>query len=679
MWVLFILTVAFAVLTQLLIPTQKAKAGSFEDFDFPRIDDGTPIYYIAGRIRVNSANLIWYGDFFSKPIKKAAGLFKKSIVGYKYYLGWQMAICLGPDVKLLKVWFGQEEPGFEGEVTDGDFSMADPEAFGGETGGGGYDIQCTFYPGSSTQTADPYLQAKIDGGLVPGWRGMAYLVAHGYIGNSTSLQQMSMEVERIPDPLGLGSKATIGSEGDVNPANVIYEMLTNNFGALGIDPTLLNVASFLAGGNTFYDEDEGISVGFGGNAGKISDAFSDIMRQVDATLYEDPLDGQIYLKLIRQDYDIDTIPRLTVSNVQEMSSYAINLWGDTKNKVRVNYTDRSRDYKADAVAVAEDMANIAFQNDEVKPTTTEYPHVKRSAHANRIAARDLNIYSTPIANIRLSSLRFDLNLRPGSVIALDYPEYEISNLILRVKKADLGDLVANRLLLDLVSDKFAKTDAVYGVPGPSLFVKPSLRAATITVAMTMEAPRWFVVAQDDVIDPDAPRIMGMPKRPNTAQSSYDIYGRIVGEADYDDLATEVAFPEYGTLQTSYPLSYDYDTTTGIELATLDDPEVLANVTASQISTLGLNLILIDDEIIGFETYEVNMSDRYVLKGIRRALLDTVPAAHSAGARVVWLYADAVGAREFAVGDDVEAVLASKAPRGAQTAATGLHMDVPEVV
>ena len=169
MWIALIVAVGFFLLTQLMIPTQKAKAGTFDDFDFPRIDDGSPIYYIAGRVKVQSANLTWYGDFSSKPIKKKSGLFKKSVVGHRYFLGFQLCICLGPDVKLLKVWFGQEEPGFTGNLTGGSFTMKDENAFGGETGGGGYDLELTYYGGSGSQTADPYLQEHLE--RVPGWRG----------------------------------------------------------------------------------------------------------------------------------------------------------------------------------------------------------------------------------------------------------------------------------------------------------------------------------------------------------------------------------------------------------------------------------------------------------------------------------------------------------------------------
>lgn len=681
MFGLFLLTVAFAVLTQLMIPTTKAKAGTFEDFDFPTIEDGSPVYYIAGKVKVNSANLLWFGDFSSKAIKKQAGLFKKSIVGYKYSLGWQMGICLGTggetgQVHLTKLWFGTDEPGWTGDMVAGSLHIKDDNAFGGDTGGGGYDLQCQFYDGSFTQIADPYLQTKIAGGDVPGWRGLSYIVMHGYIGNSTNLNTVSMEVFRMPDPLNLGQGVClIGSEGDVNPACLLYEIMTNNFGALSFSGTQLNVQSFIDAAHTLKAEDEGISCAFGGSASAVSNAVQDILRQIDGTMFDDPVTGQVSLILIRQDYVISDLPVINPSNATEMNSYAINLWSDTKNTIRCTFTDRSRDYKSDAVAAAYDTSNIGFQGG-IKPVTAQYPHIKRGAHASRAATRDLAVYSTPIANVRTTTRRFDMGLRPGSVVVLNYPEYRIQNLVLRVKKVDLGDLNTNRLLLDLCSDKFAKGAALFGAPASNPTTGPSLGVLSVAVAETIEAPRWFVLAQESVSDPDKPRVMALPKAPNSAQLGYELFAKVTGEASYASIDAQSAYPAYGTLYTAYPASYAFDNTTGLELLDVDDTDVLVSATDDQISTLGLNLILVDEEIMAFKTPTVNGSGRNVLKGVYRGLLDTVPAAHSAGAKVIWLTADNVGAREFNVGDAVSVVIGSKAPRGAQDATTGVVMSVP---
>lgn len=675
MWMLFLVTVVFALLTSLFSPTQKAKAGTFDDFDFPQIEDGSPVFYIAGRVRMNGPNLIWYGDFTSQKIKKRTGLFKKSVVGHKYFLGWQLGLCIGADVKLRKIWFGSDDPswtGNTGELIGG--NMKDLEAFGGADSGGGYDITFDFYEGNTTQDFNAYLVNKVVGDPVSAFRGLCYIVMRGYIGNATQLQNVSVELDRVPDPLALGARALIGTEGDVNPANVLYELLSNNFGALGVNPSKVNVASFIAGGIRFYDEDEGISISAGGNPTAISNMFQDILKQVDATMYEDPLDGQIYLKLIRDDYVIDDLPVLDQSNITQMSSYAINLWADTKNKVRVSYQDRTKNYE-DRVAVAEDMANVAFQGSQSKPVNSDHKYVKRSAHANRIATRELAIYSTPLANIRAASFRFDLNLRPGTPVLLNYPEYQISNLVARVTKVDLGDLENNRLLLELTGDKFARSLAIYGAPSTSGWVQPSFKAANIVNAIVQESPRWFNVVQDGVQNPDAARIMALPAAANAAQLGFSLYARTTTETAYEQIISGGAFVAKGVTQTAYPQSYAFDTATGIELASIDAAEVLVAATTALIRSRGDNLIQINGEIMAFETVDLT-GPLPKLKGIRRGLLDTTPVLHPIGSRVYWIEAENVGLREFASTATATTVLASNAVSGAQDDTTGVPVPVP---
>lgn len=776
MWMLFLVTIAFAVLTQLFIPTQKAKAGTFSDFDFPQIEDGTPIFYVAGRVRLNGPNLLWYGDFSSRPIKKKSGLFNTSTVGYKYSLGFHLGLCLGDGVRLRKIYFGGDDPawiangsgagpsyaievwkdslyrdaslGFnaavpnlndiglndgvsslktngpweifkdadysgESMVVNGDYPnlagtpfqdsissmrplggvvapeadfegvgesigvrMNNPDAFGGEDSGGGFDITFDFYEGNTTQTFNAYLveKAQTADNFISGFRGLSYLVMRGYIGNTTQLQNVSAEIERVPDPLELGVKAKVGSEGDVNPANVLYELLTKNFAALSVNPESLNVASFVAAGNTFYDEDEGISISAGGSSAAISGTFQDILKQVDATMYEDPIDGQVYLKLIRDDYVLADLPVLDQSNIEQVSSYAINLWADTKNKIRVSYEDRTKNYET-RVAVAEDMANVAFQGSQSKPVNTDHKYVKRSAHANRIAARELTIYSTPLANIRLASMQFDLNLRPGSPVLLNYPEYNISNLVVRVTKADLGDLENNRLLLDLTGDKFSKTEVIYGAPADSGFTPPSLAVADIERAVFQESPRWFNSRQTEVVFADSPRVMVLPVAANTAQIAYSVFAKDTFE-QYSAIITRIGYPLYATTQVQYPASYLFDTATGIELAFISEPEELLSATADQIRTTGDNLIQINDEIIGFESFILNGSGRYVLRGVHRGLLDTVPALHPAGSHVYWMGVENVGSREFFMNSTVTLSLASISPSGSREATTGVVVSFP---
>lgn len=675
MWNFLISTVISSLITSLLAPSKKMKAGSLDDFGIPQIEDGSPTYYLAGTTRIKSPNLIWYGALGTKPIKKPVSLFKKQVVGYKYYLGMQFGLCIGPGVRIRKVWFGKDDPIWVGDSGEGTFSATNMTAFGGDNGSGGYSLDFRFYSGSSTQGVDSYLQSVINGGsaIVPAWRGFSYLVAYGYIGNAPSLQSVSVELQKIPDPLGLGVKAYIGTEGDANPANVMYDIMTNNFGGGAIPASRVEISDFIALGNLFYDEDEGCTVYVGGSPGELKAVLSDLQEQTNCIIYEEPETGKFRAKAIREDYAVDDLQVINADNIVDMGDYATNLWADTKNKVRISFEDRAKNYE-NRIATLDDTANMGFQGGKVKPVNIERKFIKRAAHANRKAADEMATYSTQIASVRTSVTREFHRVRPGTVVKMTYGKYKIQSLVLRVSKVNLGSLENGQIVLEMVADKFAIAKTVYApTPAPN-FDPPTTGAQSVVKMKLVEAPRWFNAVQSDVIDPDAPRALALPVRPSDSQLSYNLYAKTSTETTYGEVDTEVGFVAFGTLYAAYPQSYNYDTSVGLELASLNDTDVLEEATQSQIAN-GQNLIMVDDEIMAYETFQ-NIGGRWFLRGIHRGLLDTVPAAHSASARVYWLGPENVANREFRETDTVNTVVASQAMTGSQDETDGVALTLP---
>ena len=94
----FYLTVRLTPKPQL----ENARAGKFKEVNFPKASDGAPIPWIGGKVRLRSPNTLWYGHFRSEEITKTVntGVFSEEevVVGYKYYLGFDLGICLGPNV-----------------------------------------------------------------------------------------------------------------------------------------------------------------------------------------------------------------------------------------------------------------------------------------------------------------------------------------------------------------------------------------------------------------------------------------------------------------------------------------------------------------------------------------------------------------------------------------------------
>lgn len=116
MWILLAVLVAVTFAAILLAPKPKlesARASGLEDVQYPRAKEGDPVPIIFGTVRLRSPNTIWYGDFEAQAIKEKVktGLFSSKTItkGYRYFLGLDLALCIGDgSVKLKRIWAGKE-------------------------------------------------------------------------------------------------------------------------------------------------------------------------------------------------------------------------------------------------------------------------------------------------------------------------------------------------------------------------------------------------------------------------------------------------------------------------------------------------------------------------------------------------------------------------------------------
>lgn len=266
MWTMFAYFIAAVVVFSLLMPkpqTENARPGKLGDLTFPRAKEGDPVALVWGTVRLRSPNTIWYGDFKAIPIqqKVKTGMFssKKVTVGYKYYLGMDLALCLGPGVSLLRFWAGKDLVWSGTLSSESDLTIDRPNLFGGEERGGGLQGTMTFYPGSFSQSRDPYLAARCDPN-VPRYGGICHLVFKNfYIGTQLSLRSFNFEVQRLTNSLG-SPYAVMPNGKDVNPMEILYDCLTGDWGRLGIDTALIDTASWTAAAETLYNEGNGMSI-----------------------------------------------------------------------------------------------------------------------------------------------------------------------------------------------------------------------------------------------------------------------------------------------------------------------------------------------------------------------------------------------------------------------------------
>lgn len=62
MWVSLLIGLLFAAVSYLLQPKPKVEQPAAQDMDNPTADAGRPVPVVFGTVRVQSLNVLWYGD-----------------------------------------------------------------------------------------------------------------------------------------------------------------------------------------------------------------------------------------------------------------------------------------------------------------------------------------------------------------------------------------------------------------------------------------------------------------------------------------------------------------------------------------------------------------------------------------------------------------------------------------
>lgn len=622
------------ILGQLLRPKQKKpKPAGLDEFSFPTATADRKIPVVAGTVQIRGSNLVWYGDYRTRAIKVSSGGGPfggggDQVIGYKYYVGMHFVLCHGPIDSFLRIGF-EKKTAWTGSVKDGQVFIDREELFGDEDAEGGVKARVDFHSGETAQAVNAYLSARL-GGDIPAWGGLAYLVWQrpGYVGNSPSIRPMVFEVKRLPRPLSSGKHDI---NGDANPAELLYELhISRDWGA-GMDPAQLDAASFLAAANTLHAEGLGISM-IWDRQGTVQDFAAQILEHIDGLIYADPATGVRKLKLVRQDYTVGTLPLLDATNVLALEKFSRGAWDETTNEAVVSYTDRADGFQQRTVT-AQDLANQQGQN-AVISTSLDYQGASNATTAGLIAWRELRMRSQPMAQVTLVVNRFAHAFRPGDPFRLTWPELGITDMVFRVARVRYGELLEGRIQLDAVQDLFATDASIYAPTPATGWQSPSQAPAAAPNAAVLEAPYWWIAGDPTVTDKTTGNLITVAQRPGGDVDGYEIWTRRAAQA-FAMRGLAGGFTPTGVLVSALPLatSSTLTLTSGVDLDLLEGAD----------RARGETLLLVDSEWMAYDPAAVtdNGDGTYTFTGVWRGVLDTVPAAHSAGARV-WLLAEASG-------------------------------------
>lgn len=551
----------------------------------------------------------------------------------EYRLSMHFGVCHGPVDAITRLTIG-EKIAWSGSIYEGQLNFGDRNLFGGVEKEGGIEGAVIVLSGKDTQVLPEFLANKLGGTAttVPGFRGLLSVFFREYDGqsrkgfywsaNSPYLKSPSFRVRRSPKGF-YPERSMIGD--DANPSHIIYECLTNNVWGMGGSTDQLDVNSFVAAADTLYNENFGMSLMWTGQT-TIESFAQEILDHIEATFFLHPRTGLFTLKLIRQDFDPATLYEINESN-SELLNFQRKGWGETTNEINASWTNPENEQEENVTVHS--LGNIAAQGSIVSDGRNYYG-VRNAQLALRMATRDLNAASYPIASVDVAVDRSAWSRVPGEVVAVTWPEHGLFRLPMRVGPIDYGRPKSPRIKINLVEDVFAIPATSYVDTPGSQWTDPTNPPTPLAYYTFLNAPYYML---SRIVGDDAAAALAYPQQyviALTAQntldtSSVDMLSEVVtnvGTTEIERVAT-LSLAGRGTVSTA------------LAKAARTALPALGSAFGNTGAEVG-TLVLIGSDAETHAELAVIESVSGGVGQLRRGALDTVPRAWPAGTPV-WFF------------------------------------------
>lgn len=640
MWIQLALFVASLIISNALAPKpEQPKPATAEDIDLPTVEDGTAKVVVFGDVWITSWCVIGSGNFRNDGIyKKQKGLFgsKKVKAGYKYFMSLHMGIAMAlDDLVEIKVSDKTAWTGTISSANQSTISINQPKLFGGDDAEGGIVGDLIIMRGAADQQALPALQDML--GVVPAYRGCVTFFYDGQISaNSFYPKPWSFRVRRTTSGWDGGTwypeKATIWLKDNtikaMNPAHIIYEAQTNGDWGRGFSASQLDVASFAAAANQLYSEGFGLCLAWR-RQDSIQSFIQEILDHIGAAMQVDRMTGLWRLDLIRDNYDVATLPSFNFSTgllrVEEDNNSSNDL---VTNQTIVSYIDPITNETLPARA--ENLA--AIQRHGIILENKTYTGIPTLDLAGRVAARNMKAAQSGLKRFKVVLDRRGYKLQPTSVFKLELPERGIESIVVRAVRVEHDSITNGEITVKAVQDVFGLPDTNFIQEQPSLWQPPNFDPVQITTARLFEIP--YAQLLDDFTVEELGRmnnqayLMPLAGKPNSLQQDFNMLAKTPSDSAYVD----VGEGQY---------IFNAELVNAVAMGAASVLVTLSKVAVGSIVSNG-QCVLIDDEI--FRVDAVQGTGNQVT--LSRGCIDTVPKAHSANASV-WFYSDVATAAERA--------------------------------
>lgn len=563
-----------------------------------------------------------------------------------YYAGFHFVLCHTLD-SIRQVYL-DEKLAWSGTVASGEFTVNAPELLGGNSREGGLVGTFELLPGLPAQTENSYLQSKMNpSGNIPAYRNIVSLVAKQvYWGTNYYLKKFEAVCVRTQTLAGGDTQwqsALAEPVTDfINGVHVLRECFTDPIWGMGISGSLLPDADWIPAAQTCYDE--GLAFTFLWNRkNTLSEFMKDVARHIQCVYYQDRVTGEWRITAQRKIADTSSLPIVDSSVFRTITSLSKKTVDKLPSTVIIKFKDWDTN-KPDQYKITNTALSLR-QNDDVVETI-EYTGIPTMAMAQKIGVRDARQLSLPIYSGSIVCNNTVNSLNPGDAFILRSPEELEDDIICRVVNLNLGNITKSNVTIEFIQDFADAADLTYISIPSSGWVTSITDPIDASNVVVFEAPYYEVALQEgdqfaQGVDPLTTYIAVGASSPSGDSYSAGVWSTTASDykrkTTLDFCFTAVLTSSIGRASTDTILNIG--SIIDIELLELD------------------NWIQIDDEIL--EVTAIGSSTLTVTRGC----LDTIPAAHSNGARIYGLGSFSVGeGTNWLVGETVKVKITPKTPK-----------------
>lgn len=590
------------------------------DFNFPTAEESRNQMLLYGTRQVTGANNFFADGVSQKDIKESVGFIVKSkiTIATQYRVSFGMGIAFGGETEIKAIaienetiWEMDDKTITDKDKTKGIINI--PDFYEEDHGIAG---PFTFYKGSDTQLPDPHMNTFDE---FPSYRGLSYIVFENfYIGNDTNPPVFDFIVKRIPTTgvQALDSNAEI--DGNCNPAVVIYDILTDEEYGIGVNKDIIDIDSFVKTAKTLKDEGIGLSITYEDQY-ECDKFVSEVLKTISGSLTEDYRTGKFKLKLARDDFKIEDLFVFDTSNIISVQSYGRNTQEKLYNEVKVKFSNEEKFYKTD-VAQFQNQALVVERPDGNNSFQINYPWITKAEVASKLALRDAIPTTVYMSSMELETARI-YGLEIGDAVVVKFNPYSIEQVVFRISEIDYGTFRNNTMRVSLIQDTFGLDLNIYAPPTPPTWNGFDFSAQPCNVNI-IETPYFFKKENFG--------IMTFGESPNGVGLNYQVRTKYDNESDYSNNGGADSFTPLGTTQVDILENSN-------QVILKGSLEMLRKLKLNQFEE-GYNLAIIESsegqEFITFSDVEYSIADSgYIIKGVERGLIDTVPKKHGKNAKV----------------------------------------------